>query len=91
LTSSANPAPFGSSGYLQATVTVVAPGSGTPSGSVTFREGAKVLATVSPSGGIAKYSLSTLSAGEHAITATYNGGVDSEPSKSSSYTETIEP
>jgi predicted secreted protein len=89
LTSSASPAPYGSSGYLQAAVKVVAPGSGTPAGSVTFKEGTTVLATVAPSGGIAKYSLKTLAPGEHTITATYNGGPNSEPSKSSSYSETI--
>jgi hypothetical protein len=91
LTSSADPAPHGSSGYLLATVKVVAPGSGGPAGSVTFKEGTKVLATVTLSGSTAKYSLKTLASGEHKITATYNGGPDNAPSESSSITQTIEP
>ncbi len=62
-----------------------------PSGTVTFREGAKVLATVTLSGSIAKYSLKSLTVGEHTVTATYSGGPNNEPSESSSYTETIEP
>ncbi len=91
LTSSANPTPFGSSAYLQATVTAVAPGVANPEAPVTFMEGATVLATVNPTNGIAKYPLKKLAAGEHTITATYAGGTNTESSKSSGYTETIDP
>jgi hypothetical protein len=46
LVSSLNPAPFGSSATLTATIKAVAPGAGTPSGSVVFSEGETVLAVV---------------------------------------------
>jgi Bacterial Ig-like domain (group 3) len=91
LTSSMNPAPHGSSGYLRATVKVVAPGSGMPTGSVTFTEGTTVLATVALSGKTAKYSFKKLTSGTHTIVATYNGDSNSEPGESTSVTQTIEP
>jgi hypothetical protein len=80
LTSTLNPAPFGSSATLKATVKAVAPGGGTPTGTVTFREGETVLATVPLSAGSAKYALKTTAPGEHEITATYSGEADYEAS-----------
>jgi hypothetical protein len=73
LTSTLNPAPFGSSAILKATVKALAPGGGTPAGTVTFREGETVLATVPLAAGSAKYALKSTAPGEHAITATYSG------------------
>ena len=89
LTSSLNPAPFGSAGTLKANVKAVAPGAGTPAGTVTFREGSTVLATVQLSGANATYSLKAMTVGEHEITATYNGDPDFEPSDASPLTQTI--
>jgi predicted secreted protein len=80
LTSTLNPAPFGSSATLKATVKAVTPGGGTPTGTVTFREGETVLATVPLSAGTAKYALKSTSPGEHEITATYSGEADYEAS-----------
>jgi hypothetical protein len=91
LTSSESTAPHGSSGYLLATVKVMAPGSGAPTGTVTFKEGSTTLATVALSGKTAKYSLKTLAPGTHTITAIYNGDGNNEPSESAGITETIEP
>ena len=48
-----------------------AEGSGTPAGSVTFREGAAVRGTVTLSGGTAELVLSGVPGGEHTYTATY--------------------
>jgi Bacterial Ig-like domain (group 3)/IPT/TIG domain len=76
LSSTLNPAPFGSSATLKATVRAVAPGGGTPVGTVTFREGETVLATLPLAGGSAKYALKTTAPGEHQITATYSGEAD---------------
>ncbi len=88
LTSSLNPAPYGSAGTLKATVKALAPGTGTPTGSVTFSEGETVLATVSLSAGSAKYALKAVEPGSHAITASFSGSTDYEPSKSS-ITQTV--
>lgn len=73
LTSTLNPAPYGSSASLKATVKAVAPGGGTPQGTVSFREGETLLATVPLTSGSAKYSLKSVPPGTHAITATYSG------------------
>jgi Bacterial Ig-like domain (group 3) len=73
VTSSANPSSFGQSIVIDAIVTANgAPG--IPSGSVTFREGATVLATVSlNSGGHATFSTSTFNIGSHTVTADFAG------------------
>jgi hypothetical protein len=47
--------------------------SGTPTGTVTFKDGATVLATHTLSAGKTTYATSTLAVGSHSITATYNG------------------
>lgn len=65
--SSANPSTFGNSVTFTATVTSGA------TGTVTFRDGATVLATESLSGNTATYSTTSLAAGLHNITAQYNG------------------
>jgi hypothetical protein len=67
---------FGQPVIFTATVKSLAPGSGTPMGTVTFREGSTILATASLSGGSASYTTAMLGAGSHTITATYNGGVN---------------
>ena len=89
LTSSRNPAPFGSTSTLSATVKAVAPGTGTPTGTVTFSEGETTLATVPLVGKVAKYSMKTLAPGTHEITATYNGDGNYEPSESASLSQVI--
>lgn len=73
VTSSANPSSFGQAIVFDANVT--ANGTpGIPTGSVTFREGATVLAAVSlNSVGHAIFSTSTLSIGSHTITADFTG------------------
>ncbi|HXQ43067.1 MAG TPA: Ig-like domain-containing protein [Acidimicrobiales bacterium] len=70
LTSSANPSTFNSSVTLTATVT---PASGAPAvGSVAFKDGATVLATVALNGsGIATYATSTFTVGTHSLSAVF--------------------
>ena len=80
VTSTLNPAPYGSTGTLKATIKAVAPGGGVPTGTVTFREGESVLAIVPLSSGVAKYPLGAFAPGSHAITATYNGSESYEGS-----------
>jgi hypothetical protein len=69
LTSSPNPSQFGQSVTFTATVT----GSGTPTGTVTFKDGGKTLGTVFLSAGLASFSTSSLKKGTHLITAPYSG------------------
>jgi hypothetical protein len=65
-----------------ATVAAVAPGSGTPTGTVTFQDGNVVLGTVAVgAGGTAMLTTSFAAAGGHAITAVYNGDSNFEASR----------
>src|SRR5205085_11154572 len=61
LTSSANPSVFGQSVTFTATVSVISPGAGTPSGTVTFKEGSTNIGTGTLSSGQATFSTSSLS------------------------------
>jgi hypothetical protein len=59
---------------FSATVSVNAPGAGAPSGTITFNDGAAAIGTGAVNGsGTASIGISTLSTGNHSITATYNG------------------
>jgi hypothetical protein len=74
LRSSLNPAPRGQTVTFTATVTLQAPGSNDPLGTVTFMDGATPLGPpVTLVNGIARLSTSSLRVGHHAITAAYNG------------------
>jgi len=87
LVSSTNPAIAGQVVSFTATVTS---GVGTPSGTVTFKDGAATLGTGSlNSSGQAGFSTSSLAVGNHGITATYIGGSQFAGSSSATLTETI--
>ena len=74
VTSSANPALPGASVVFTSTLSVVAPGGGIPTGSVTFKEGASLLgAWALNDAGVATLSTSSLAHGIHVITAQYGG------------------
>jgi hypothetical protein len=64
---------FGQSVTFTATVSPVAPGAGTPTGTVTFLDGGSPIGTGTLSGGVATVSTLGLGAGNHNITATYSG------------------
>lgn len=89
LVSSLNPSVFGDSVTLTATVD----GNGNLTGTVTFKEGATVLgsATLVGSGHPqdAVLTLSTLSAGSHAIVAEYSGDDNFAASASSTLTQVV--
>jgi hypothetical protein len=70
LTGTPNPSIVGNDVTLTADVT--AP-SGTPTGDVTFFDGASPLATVALASGTAQVVISTLSVGPHLLTAAYQG------------------
>ena len=72
LTSSTNPSAPGQQVTFTATVAAVPPGSGTPTGQVTFEDGTTVIGQVPlNASGVATFSTSSLSAGSHTITAVY--------------------
>jgi len=55
---------------------------------VTFYDGTTALKTASLSGGVAKFTTSTLTSGAHSIKATYNGNANFIGS-SASLTQTV--
>ncbi len=90
LTLSPDPTTSGQDVTLAAAVSVNSPGSGTPSGTVTFYDGSTALGT-SGLNGSAQATLSdfTFSQGNHSITAVYNGSTDYAGSTSAPSTESI--
>ena len=86
LTSSASPVVAGTTVTFTATVVSV---SGTPAGSVIFRDGAATLGNSVISTGIATFSTSGLSAGSHTISATYGGAPDHQASSSAPLVQTM--
>jgi hypothetical protein len=92
LTASPNPAPFGASVTFTATVANSASGSTiTPTGNVSFYDGATLLGTASLNTGAATYSTGSLSVGSHNITATYAGGTGFNSSTSNIVAEVVSP
>ena len=87
LTSSANPVLASTPINFTATLTSVGD---TPTGTVTLLDGGNPIATaqVSPAG-LATFTLSTLSAGSHVLTASYAGDGAALPSVSPALTEVI--
>jgi ELWxxDGT repeat protein len=89
LVSSGNPSTVGQAVTLTATVAAVAPGSGTPTGTVTFWDSDTFLGTAPLSGGTASVSVSSLALGSHAITAVYSGSGDFTGSTSAVLIQTV--
>ncbi len=73
LVSSANPALPGSNVTFTMTVSAVAPGAGTPTGSVDFRVDGTVIGSSALSGGVASFTTNNLSLGSHTVAAEYAG------------------
>lgn len=90
LESASNPAVFGDTVTFTATVNS---STGTPTGTVTFKEGNTVLGTapVATNGGLRQASLAVpgLNAGSHAIKATYSGDVSFASSTSPAFSQVI--
>jgi PhoPQ-activated pathogenicity-related protein len=90
LKASPNSTVFGQPVILTASVFALAPGSGTPSGTVTFKDGAATLGTGSLSTlAQATFSTAGLARGNHAITAVYGGDGGFLASTSINYGETV--
>ncbi len=73
VSSSSNPSVLGRSVTFTATVRAASPGSGTPTGSVTFLDGGTPLGSATLSGGVATFTATGLAAGSHSITVSYGG------------------
>ena len=73
MVSSANPALPGANVTFTLTVSAVAPGAGTPTGTVDFRIDGGVLGAGTLSGGVATFTTSTLALGSHTVVAEYAG------------------
>jgi alpha-tubulin suppressor-like RCC1 family protein len=84
VTSSLNPALYGQSVTLTATVSPSA-----ATGTVTFQDGGVTLGTGSLSGGVATFTTSTLTTGAHSITASYAGDAIYNGSTSSVVSQTV--
>jgi len=86
LASSSNPAAFSSTVTITATVSSSAT---TPTGTVTFTVDGTPQAPVALTSGSATFSSSTLSVGNHTISASYNGDASYATSSSSPLTQAI--
>lgn len=86
LTSSQNPSQVGQAVTFTATASS---SSGTPTGTVTFKDGAVVLGTGTLSSGIATFTTSTLALGSHSITASYAGAANFAASASAALIQAV--
>src|SRR5439155_646604 len=90
LLSSANPSSFGAAITFTATVTAVAPAFGTPSGTVTFKDGATFLGTGALNASAqATFATATLSIAGHTITAVYGGDTNFTGGTSTAVAQTV--
>ena len=78
ITNNINPSIYGQPVTFTATVAPLPPGTGTPTGAVTFFDGANQLAIVTLVGGQATYT-GTLSVGTHAVAVSYPGDPNYQP------------
>jgi hypothetical protein len=89
--SSASPSMYGQAVTFTATVSAVAPASGTPTGTVSFADGTMTLGTAPLSGGKATFTTTALAAGSHSITVSYSGDGTFAPSTSNPLPQAVIP
>jgi hypothetical protein len=90
LVSSLNPSDLGQSVTFTATVTVQ--GTGTPTGTVTFLDSSTQIGTGTLNGsGVTTYTTSSLTTGQHSLTAVYGGDAKNGESTSAVLTQTVNP
>ncbi|MEO8597546.1 MAG: putative Ig domain-containing protein [Candidatus Solibacter sp.] len=89
LGSSQNPSAPGQS--VTITATVATPTTGTPTGTVTFKDGGVTLASnvALSGGGKATFSSSALAAGTHSLTAIYSGNASFSPNTSAVFSHVV--
>src|SRR5206468_5412687 len=80
---------FGQAVTFTATLSALAPGAGTPDGSIQFKDGGLNLGAAKPlSGGAATLTVSSLGGGDHNITAVFAGD-DNFNGSSGGLTQTV--
>jgi YD repeat-containing protein len=84
LESSANPSIYGRSVTFTAYIT-----GGTPTGLVTFKDGATILGTANVAAGVAIYTATGLSLGSHDISASYDGDDNNAASISAVFPQAV--
>jgi Bacterial Ig-like domain (group 3)/Peptidase family M28 len=90
VSSSTNPSVFSQAVTFTAAVTPTPPGSGVPTGTVTFKDGATPMGTGTLDGtGHATFTTSTLALGSHSITAVYSGSTNFNTSTSAALIQTV--
>ena len=87
VSSNANPTTFGQP--VTFTASVVPASGGSATGTIAFLDGTNSLGSATLSNNSAQFTISTLGAGSHSITAKYSGDVNFTASTSSAVTETI--
>jgi len=88
--SSGSPSDFGETITFTATVKAVAPGTGTPTGTVKFMDGATTMGSGALSGGVAHYATSNRTVGTHSITAVYVASTDYNTSTSAVLSQVVD-
>ncbi len=93
LSSGTNPSTYGTAVTFSATVTPIAPAAGTPTGTITFKDGATTLGTCTLAAATCSFTTTAtqLGGGSHSITAVYGGDANYNTSTSSALTQTVNP
>ena len=90
LASSKNPATYGDNVTFTATVTPKSPSTGSPTGTVTFKDGATTLGSGAvDNSGVATLSTSSLNAATHSITAEYSGDTNFNGASSAALSQVV--
>lgn len=90
ISTSTSPSILNQSVTFIATVTVSAPGLGTPTGGVTFKDGSTTLGTRTLSSAKAVFTTSSLTIGPHSVTAVYGGDSNFSGSTSASSIQQVQ-
>jgi trimeric autotransporter adhesin len=90
VTSSANPGVFGQSLTFTAQVSAVSPGTGTPTGSIIFKDGTTSIGSAPLTAGVGSLTISSLVPGDHSITAVYSGDTNYLASTSATVTQVVD-
>ncbi len=80
---------FGQSVTFTAKLAAVSPGAGTPTGTVTFKDGSTTLGTRTLSSGVATFTTTSLPVGSNSITAVYGGDGNFNTSTSGALSQTV--
>ena len=89
ITSSGNPSVYGQQVTFTIAIGVVSPGTGVPTGTVTFYDGAESLGSGTLSGGAAVFATSALAPGAHSVTASYSGDGNFTSSTSAALSQAV--